>query len=81
LIGSVITGQGLFKYSGVSGLVASVRFCVSQQAGEDTRIVIDGPSSMDSQFPELNDSVVPAVKDAGMLPLLAKAAGISWPES
>jgi uncharacterized protein (DUF302 family) len=80
LIGSVVTGQGFFKYSGVAGLVAPVRFCVSKRDGEDTRIDIDRPSSIDSQFPELSASTVPAIKDAGMLPLLAKVAGVSWPE-
>ncbi len=81
LIGSVLTGQGLFGYSGVAGLGAPVRFCVSQRDGEDTRIDIDRPTSFHSQFPELNASAVPAEKDARMLPLLATAAGITWPES
>ena len=79
LIGSVITGQGLFRYSGVAGLGAPVRFCVSQRDGEDTRIDIDRPTSFHSQFPELSASAVPAEKDARMLPLLATVAGISWP--
>jgi hypothetical protein len=79
LIGSVIVGQGLFRYSGVAGLGAPVRFCVSQRDGEDTRIDIDRPTSFDSQFPELSASGIPAVKDALMLPLLARVAGISWP--
>jgi hypothetical protein len=80
LIGSVITGQGLFRYSGVAGLVAPVRFCVSKRDGEDTRIDIDRPTSLDSQFPELSASTVPAEKDARMLPLLAAVAGIPWPD-
>ena len=80
LIGSVITGRGLFRYSGVAGLGAPVRFCVSQRDGEDTRIDIDRPTSFHSQFPELNASAVPAEKDARMLPLLATAAGISGPD-
>lgn len=79
LIGSLITGQGLFRYSGVAGLGAPVRFCVSQRDGEDTRIDIDRPTSFDSQFPELSPSGVPAEKDALMLPLLATVAGVSWP--
>ena len=79
LIGSVIVGQGLFRYSGVAGLGAPVRFCVSQRDGEDTRIDIDRPTFFDSQFPELSPSAVPAEKDALMLPLLATVAGISWP--
>ena len=79
LIGSVITGQGLFRYSGVAGLGAPVRFCVSQRDGEDTRIDIDRPTSFHNQFPELSPSGVPAWKDAHMLPLLATVAGISWP--
>jgi len=79
LIGSVIVGQGLFRYSGVAGLGAPVRFCVSQRGGEDTRIDIDRPTSFDSQFPELSPSAVPAEKDALMLPLLAAVAGIGWP--
>jgi hypothetical protein len=80
LIGSVITGQGLFRYSGVAGLGAPVRFCVSQRDGEDTRIDIDRPTSFHSQFPELSASTVPAEKDARMLPLLATVAGIRWPD-
>lgn len=80
LIGSVITGQGLFRYSGVAGLEAPVRFCVSQRDGEDTRIDIDRPTSFHSQFPELSASTVPAEKDARMLPLLATLAGIRWPD-
>jgi hypothetical protein len=79
LIGSVITGRGLFQYAGVAGLAAPVRFCVSQRHGEDTRIDIDRPTSFHSQFPKLSPSAVPAVKDALMLPLSATAAGISWP--
>lgn len=79
LIGSVITGQGLFRYSGVAGLGAPVRFCVSQRDGEDTRIDINRPTSFHSQFPELSTSSVPAEKDARMLPLLATIAGIHWP--
>jgi hypothetical protein len=81
LIGSLIIGPGLFRYSGVAGLGATVRFCVSQRDGEDTRIDIDRPTSFDSQFPELSPSgvPVPAEKDALMLPLLATVAGISWP--
>ena len=81
LIGSVITGQGLFRYSGVAGLGAPVRFCVSQRVGEDTRIDIDRPTSFHSQFPELDNSTVPAEKDARMLPLLARVAGIRWPDA
>lgn len=81
LIGSVITGQGLFQYSGVAGLGAPVRFCVSQRDGEDTRIDIDRPTSFHSQFPELSASAVPAEKDARMLPLLATIVGIPWPEA
>lgn len=80
LIGSVITGQGLFRYSGVAGLGAPVRFCVSQRDGEDTRIDIDRPTSFHSQFPELSASTVPAEKDARILPLLATVAGIRWPD-
>ena len=79
LIGSVIAGQGLFRYSGVAGLGAPMRFCVSQRDGEDTRIDIDRPTSFLSQFPELSASAVPAETDARMLPLLATVAGISWP--
>lgn len=80
LIGSVITGQGLFRYSGVAGLGAPVRFCVSQRDGEETRIDIDRPTSFHSQFPELSASTVPAEKDARILPLLATVAGIPWPD-
>jgi hypothetical protein len=76
---SVITGQGLFRYSGVAGLGAPVRFCVSQGDGEDTRIDIDRPTSFHSQFSELSLSRVPAWKDARMLPLLATVSRISWP--
>jgi hypothetical protein len=80
LTGSVITGQGLFRYSGVAGLGAPVRFCVSQRDGENTRIDIDRPTTFHSQFPELSASSVPAEKDTRMLPLLARAAGIRWPD-
>jgi hypothetical protein len=60
LIRSVITGQDQFRYSGVAGLGAPVRSCVSQRDGEDTSIDIDRPTSFHSQFPELNASAVPA---------------------
>jgi len=71
--------ERLFQYSVVADLIAPVRFCVSQRDGEDTRIDIDRPSSIDSQFTELSASTVPGVIDAGMLPLLAKVVGSSWP--
>jgi hypothetical protein len=80
LIGSIITGQELFRYSGTASLGAPVRFSVSQRDGEDTRIDIDRPTSFHCQFPELGASAVPAELDARTLPLLATAAGISGPD-
>jgi hypothetical protein len=74
LIGSAITGVGLFQYSAAASLGAPTRFCVSQRPSEETRIDIDLPSSFFSQFPEVSDSPVPAELDARVLPLLESVA-------
>jgi uncharacterized protein (DUF302 family) len=74
LIGNATTGQEVFRYSAAAALGAPTRFCVSQRDGEETRIDIDLPSSLFSQFPELSASLVPAELDARMLPLLEKVA-------
>jgi uncharacterized protein (DUF302 family) len=74
LFGNATTAQGLFRCSAAAGLGAPVRFCVSQRAGEETRIDIDLPTAFFSQFPEMRGSSVPAELDKRMLPLLENIA-------
>jgi hypothetical protein len=74
LFGNATIAQGLFRYSARAGLGAPVRFCVSQQDGEDARIDIDLPTSFFSQFPEMKDSPVPQILDDRMIPLLQEIA-------
>jgi hypothetical protein len=75
---SVITGQGLFRYSGVAGLGAPVRFCVSQRDGEDTRIDIDRPASIPPYSGVQASAVGGECGRTGPRGLVHRVAGRCW---
>jgi hypothetical protein len=70
LIGNPVIVNGLFQYGAMAGLGAPVRVCISQSDGEDVRIDVDEPTAFFSQFPELNESPVPAVLDKELIDYL-----------
>src|ERR1700688_227363 len=74
LIGNAVIGRGLFEYTGAAGLCASLRICVSQRDGEETRIDMDLPSAFFSKFPETRPSSVPALLDEKLIKLFEDAA-------
>jgi hypothetical protein len=67
LIGNAVIVNGLFEFGATAGLGAPVRVCVSQNQGEDVRIDVDEPTAFFSQFPELNESKVPAILDKHLI--------------
>ena len=67
LIGNAVIANGLFEYGAVAGLGAPVRVCVSQDDGEDVRIDVDQPTAFFSQFPEFEESKVPAILDEDLI--------------
>jgi uncharacterized protein (DUF302 family) len=74
LVGNAVTARGLFQYSAAAGLGAPVRVCVSQHDGEATRIDLEQPSAFFSKFPELAQSDVPKLLDAGIVKVFEDAA-------
>jgi len=74
LVGNAVVARDLFRYTAAAGLGAPVRVCVSQRAGEQTRIDLDQVTAFFSQFPETGPSQVPKLLDTEMVKVFQDAA-------